>query len=117
MKSVYEFRAGQSTDLIDGTGRIVCWKGDVPIAIVDYKETEYVLEPHVTWLECSLRDKYQSFKWALDSWKKTVFLIVSKENASLYEQFLNRGLLTKVGVLVVPKAGEEIHMYQKVENE
>lgn len=118
MKSEYEFKASEEqTDLVEGTGRIICWKGSQQIAVVDFKETPFVIEPHVQWMDCSMRDKYLSFKWAINGWKKTVFLIVSKENIEFYEQWVKRGLLRKVGALTIPQAKEEIHMYQKVEHE
>lgn len=45
---------------------------------------------------------------------KTVFLIILKEHASFYEQWLKRGVLRKVGVLYVAEAAtDEVHMYQQ----
>ena len=118
MKSAFEFKPDEvQTDMIDGTGRLVCWRGDRKIAVVDFKETPFVLEPHVEWITESTREKYESFLWALDGWKKTVFLIIKNENKGFYEQITKRGFLRKIGVLKVLQANEEIHMYQKAEDD
>jgi hypothetical protein len=135
MKRVFEFRpiteadrpvlsmaAMQGVDLspMVGGNRFLGWgetkHGFAPIALMDVKETDFVIEPHVTWFPwVSARQRVEAFTWALSVWKKVVFLIIAKEHSAFYEHFLHKGLLRKVGVLHVQKeAGEEIHMYQKI---
>lgn len=134
MKSGFEFRPitsddlpllhiavaqGVSLDPIVGGAQYLGWGptefGHAPIALMDVKETEYVIEPHVTWMPWATpRTRVGALRWALSTWDKVVFLIIAKEHNSLYEQFTKRRILRKVGVLHVQKeAGEEIHMYQK----
>lgn len=117
---IAEMRGVSLAPMVDGVRFLAYGQteyGFAPIALLDVKETEYVIEPHVTWMPwVSMRQKFESIKWAFSQWekKKVIFLIVLKEYNALYEQFVKRKYLRKVGILKIQKeAGSEIHMYQR----
>ena len=138
-KSAFEFRPVTVNDLailhsaalsgidiarIEGGNQMLCWgptkHGHGPFALIDYTETEYVIEPHVTWLPwATLRLKKQGFEWALRQWNKVVFLLVHEQHTAFYDMCVKRGLLRKIGELETNGApGGDIHMYQKrIDNE
>lgn len=135
MKSAFEIRPVTADDLpvlvmaesmgtdltpLAGGQRYMGWGhtekyGFAPMAVLDVNETEYVIEPHITWLPwVSAREICAAFKWFIETRRKVVFLIILKQHHKFYEHWVKRGLLKKVGVLPVPaEAGEEIHMYHK----
>jgi len=136
MKSAFELRplveadipllqtlsiSGVDVESMVGGQRYMGWadmgKGFEPAAIVDVNETIYVIEPHITWFPwTSNKTQYLAFKWFIEIQDKTVFMPILKEVCGFYDQWVKRGLLRKIGVLKVSKeAGEEIHMYQKIE--
>lgn len=138
MKSVHrELRAPSMEDLpllqlaamkgvdinpLEGYERVLGWaetkKGFLPIAIIDLKQTPYVVEPHVSWMPwASSRDIYEGFKWFVGQFNKTVFITAVKQNCSFYEMMVKRGILRKIGFLEVKEASDEIHFYQRISNE
>lgn len=86
-----------------------------PICLFDVDGTEFVAEPHVTWLPwVTPRIKIESFKWAIKQLYKThqVFLTVEKKETPFFEHFARKGFLRRVGHLEdLPTIGE-LHMYQ-----
>jgi hypothetical protein len=138
MKSVHrELRAASMDDLpllqlaamkgvdinpLDGYERILGWaetkKGFLPIAIIDLKQTPYVVEPHVSWMPWATpRDISEGFKWFIKQFNKTVFITSVKQSSGFYELMVKRKILRKIGVLEVKEASEEIHFYQRIDNE
>jgi hypothetical protein len=138
MKSVHrELRAASMQDLpllqlaalkgvdinpLEGDERILGWaetaKGYLPIAIIDIKRTPYVVEPHVSWMPwASARDISEGFKWFIRQFKEAIFITAVKKNCGFYELMVTRAILRKVGVLEVKQSSEEIHFYQRIDNE
>ena len=118
---ILQIAAMQGVDIepLPGSERFMGWCdtkiGFAPIAVIDCIQTDHVVEPHVTWLPWATKKEiYEGFKWFINIWEKTVFLTILKEHAGFYEQCVKRGILRKIGILEVPQAEQEIHMYQRV---
>ncbi|TVM02754.1 MAG: hypothetical protein CV087_08805 [Candidatus Brocadia sp. WS118] len=105
-----------------GADRVLGWaetkNGYMPIAVIDLVQTPYVVEPHVSWLPwASPRDKYEGFIWFIRQFDKTVFITVLKKYNDFHEMLVKRKILRKIGVLEVKQASEQIHFYQRIDNE
>lgn len=86
-----------------------------PTCILDLIQTEYVMEPHVTWFPwMRSRDKIVNFKWAMDLMIQShhVLLNVEKKHIEFFEHFVKKGYIRKIGVIEDLPLVEEIHMYQ-----
>jgi hypothetical protein len=86
-----------------------------PACIVDLVGTEYVAEPHVTWLPWTTPgNRIVNFKWAMKHLAETreVMLIVEKAQMKFFEHFVKKGLLRKIGYVDNLPEIEEMHMYQ-----
>lgn len=104
---------------IPGSQRMIAYGatkyGYGPICAVDFTNTAFTIEPHVTWFPWTPpKSRLASFEWAMDLFAQThvVLLNVAKENIAFFEHYVKKNYLRKIGYIEALPEVEEIHMYQ-----
>lgn len=86
-----------------------------PIGVMSINETNFTIEPHVAWFPwVTARDKVVNFKRTMIylSDKKEVILMVEDKEKLLFEYFVRKGDLRKVGCINNLPMITAIHIYQ-----
>ena len=111
--------SGINTEATQGAERYIGYgdtkEGFGPACILDVCGTEYVAEPHVTWFPWTNgKNRISNFKWAMEylAQDRQVFLVAEKKETNLFDHFVKKNVLRKVGHLINIPIVKEIHFYQ-----